>query len=75
MSPGPIMVVGPRYSNQTVIATKIKLGLTTREIVFGCELQFVLSGVLPMFQGLIYKLHRRLSDLLPIHQMNQCHQS
>ena len=39
--------------------------------VFGYELQFLLSGVLPpVFQNLNYKLHRRLSDVLPI-QKNQ----
>ena len=32
---------------------------------FGYGTQFLLSGVLPVFQGLNYKLQRRLSDVLP----------
>ena len=37
--------------------------------VFGYELQFLLSGVLLVFQNLNYKLQRRLSDVLPIQQV------
>ena len=33
--------------------------------VFGFELQFLLSGLLPVFQNLNYELQRRLSDVLP----------
>ena len=33
--------------------------------VFRYELQFLLSGVLPIFQNLNYKLQRRLSDVMP----------
>ena len=32
---------------------------------FGYELQFLLSGVLLVIQNLSYKVHRRLSDVLP----------
>ena len=41
--------------------------------VFGYELQFLMSinRVLPVFQNLNYKLQRRLSDVLPIHQSHQ----
>ena len=37
---------------------------------FGYELQFLLFGVLPVFQNLNYKLKRTLSDVLPIQQRN-----
>ena len=39
--------------------------------VFGYELQFLLSGVLPVFQNLNYKPKRRLPDLLPNQQCPQ----
>ena len=38
---------------------------------FGYELQFLLSGVLPIFQNLNYKPKRRLPDLLPNQQRPQ----
>ena len=39
--------------------------------VFGHELQFLLSGGLPIFQNPNYKLQRKLSDVLPIQQSDQ----
>ena len=39
--------------------------------VFGYEQQFLLSGVLPEFQNLNYKLQRRLSDVLPNQQSHR----
>ena len=42
-----------------------------QDYAFGYDLQFLLSGVLPIFQNLNYKLRRRLSDVLP---NQQCHQ-
>ena len=36
--------------------------------ICGYELQFLLFGVLSVFQNLNYKLQRRLSDVLPIQQ-------
>ena len=62
------------------IATKPLSGPTNREhrklaivkvVPFGYELQCLVSGVLPVFQNLNYKLHRRLSDVLPIQQSRQ----
>ena len=46
------------------------IGVKTMSL-FGYEVQFVLFGVLPMFQNLNYKLQRRLSDVLPNQQSNQ----
>ena len=37
---------------------------------FGYELQFLLSGVLSVFQNLNYELRRRLSDMLPNQQIH-----
>ena len=39
--------------------------------LFGCKVQFVLFGVLPVFQTLNYKLQKRLSDVLPNQQSRQ----
>ena len=38
---------------------------------FGYRLQFLLSGVLAVFQNLSYKLHQRLRGVLPIQQSHQ----
>ena len=38
----------------------------SRRCVFGCEVQFLLSGVLPGFQNLDCKLQSRLPDVLSI---------
>ena len=63
------------------IATKPMPGTTNREhrkligvktvSLFEYEAQFLLSGVLPVFQNLKYKLQRRLSDVLPNQQRHQ----
>ena len=39
--------------------------------VFGYELQFLLSGVLPVVRNLKYNLQRRLSDVLSIQRSHQ----
>ena len=39
--------------------------------IFGYEQQVLLSGVLPVFQNLNYKLQIGLSDVLPIQQSHQ----
>ena len=39
--------------------------------LFGYEVQFVLSGVLPVSQNLNYKLQRGPSDVLPNQQIHQ----
>ena len=39
--------------------------------LFGCEVQFLLSGVRPVFQNLSYKLQKRLSGVLPNLQSHQ----
>ena len=41
--------------------------------LFGYEVQFLLSGVLPVFQNLSYKLQKRLSGVLPNQQGHQQH--
>ena len=65
------------------IATKLMPGTTNREHreligvktmpLFGYEVQFLLSGVLPAFQNLNYNLQRRLSYVLPNQQDHQKH--
>ena len=47
------------------------IGVKTQDDVFGYELQFLLSGVLPIFQNLNYKLTKRLSGVLPIQRSHQ----
>ena len=37
--------------------------------LFGYGVQFLLSGVLPVFQNLSYNLHKILSDVLSIQQV------
>ena len=46
------------------------IGVKTMSL-FGYEVQFVLFGVLPVFQNLNYKLQSRLSDVLPNQQGHQ----
>ena len=36
--------------------------------LFGYEVQFLLSGVMPVFQNLNYNLQKRLTDVLPNQQ-------
>ena len=70
-----------RYSNQQGSKSRHKpspvqptenIGTYRRQNdVFGYELQFLLSGVLPVFQSLNYKPKRRLPDLLPNQQRPQ----
>ena len=42
-----------------------------QDYAFGYELQFLLSGMLSVFQNLNYKLRRRLPDMLPNQQIHQ----
>ena len=61
--------------------TKGMPGITNREhrkligvktmSLFGYEVQFLLSGVLPVFRNLNCKLQKRLPDVLPIQQSHQ----
>ena len=63
------------------IATKSMLGTTNGEhrkfvgvktmSLFGYGIQFLLSGVLPIFQNLSYNLQKRLSDVLPNQRSHQ----
>ena len=63
------------------IATKPMLGTTNREhrkligvemmSLFGYEIQFLLSGVLPVFQNLNYNLQKIMYDVLPNQQSYQ----
>ena len=46
------------------------IGVKTMSL-FRYEVQFVLSGVLPVFHNLNYKLQRRLPDVLPNQQTHQ----
>ena len=39
--------------------------------LFGCEVQFLLSGVLPVFQNQNHNLQKILSDMLPNQQSHQ----
>ena len=47
------------------------MGHTKTMCLFGCEVQFLLSGVLPVYQNLNYKLQKRLSDALSNQQSHQ----
>ena len=79
-STGAIMVTA-RYSNQQDPNRRRTLARSnqprTPEIcqrqddIFGYELQSLLSGVLPIFQNLNYKLHKRLSNVLPNQQSHE----
>ena len=56
----------PRFEHPTTSKTYRR-----QDDVFGYKLEFLLSGVLPVFQDLNYKLQRRLLDVLPIRQSRQ----
>ena len=54
--------VGPPETIENLSASRRCLGVRIKE---------KLSGVLPVFQNLNYKVQRRLSDVLPLHQSHQ----